>query len=887
MSEWTETARKTLNEYCARSRQLLEGTGADADEVIEDLRRHVDEEIRASGLSVVTDDAIRRILAKVGEPAVSEATRSAQAAKEAASPAPASLQKPRPGYFILFSAVILPVITIVFELVTGFSSGLLFDPMPTWLHVLILSLVPVSNAWVWRAARRQDSRSARLLSWLNGAACGICLYYALLYLPFTPFAGIGLIFFGMGLLPLSPLIASIATPLLRGAFQKQIPSVRLSGGFRGMLSAVGLLVLLQVPTAITYYGLANAVSNEKETQIEGVRVLRHFGDDDLMLRACYGLLQRDLDMDVVRSIAGGNKYISPDQAREIYYRVAGKPFNSVPPPALYTRAGRWRALDEEWTWDDALGGELVAGRVKGLSLLSSRMDAVADPDSALVYCEWTVEFKNVSPQQREARAQIALPPGAVVSRLTLWINGEEREAAFGGRAQVREAYKEVAVVQRHDPVLVTTCGPDRILMQCFPVQPNGGIMKVRLGITAPLSLDSLDKGYFPWPHFLERNFHVAPDFKHTLVAESSLPLSGGYGAATLAKSETHPFMLREMATEVSLENSPKSIVVQRSSGVTNAWESLADGKIVRQIIRPAPATIPSRLVIVVDGSVGMKKFIHEVVAAISEIPDTTEIAVVLAGDGVRFLTERPQKISALDAKEIQRIFNRVECAGGQDNLPALEDAWNLAAGVEKGAVLWIHQPQAVLLSSESTLRQCIERRATPTRLFEVQAGIGPDRLVEKLDGLSAVDHVPRHGSLSEDLRTLFAQWSGKSQRFEMIRERLTASPEVQTGPEAGKHLERLWARDESLRLNAKHQAEAATKLAAEHQLVTPLTGAVVLETLQQYAQNGLKAADPTTVPSVPEPQTFTLLGVGIGVYVLFRVKRRRSSREVARIRRDE
>ena len=38
MSEWTETARRTLDDYCARSKAVLAGTGADADEVVQDLR---------------------------------------------------------------------------------------------------------------------------------------------------------------------------------------------------------------------------------------------------------------------------------------------------------------------------------------------------------------------------------------------------------------------------------------------------------------------------------------------------------------------------------------------------------------------------------------------------------------------------------------------------------------------------------------------------------------------------------------------------------------------------------------------------------------------------------------------------------------------------------
>ena len=100
-------------------------------------------------------------------------------------------------------------------------------------------------------------------------------------------------------------------------------------------------------------------------------------------------------------------------------------------------------MEEEFTWDKDQAGDAVAGRVRGLSLATSRQDGVVYPEAALAYVEWTLEFKNDSRLQREARAQIALPPGAVVSRLTLWIDGEERDAAFGGRSQVKTAYKEV------------------------------------------------------------------------------------------------------------------------------------------------------------------------------------------------------------------------------------------------------------------------------------------------------------------------------------------------------------------------------------------------------------------------------------------------------------
>lgn len=57
-------------------------------------------------------------------------------------------------------------------------------------------------------------------------------------------------------------------------------------------------------------------------------------------------------------------------------------------------------------------------------------------------------------------------------------------------------------------------------------------------------------------------------------------------------------------------------------------------------------------------------------------------------------------------------------------------------------------------------------------------------------------------------------------------------------------------------------------LAARYQLVTRVSGAVVLETMEQYEQNGLKPVDANSVPQVPgvpEPSTPLLVLVAAAV----------------------
>jgi hypothetical protein len=875
MIYFNEKERRTLDDYCVRAKAAVDGTGADANEVIDDLRRHVEEEVRAARLAVVTEEDVRRILARVGEPGVSMVRE-----KAAPPPAPSAPTLPEvkpPGVILFLLGVVLPLGTLIFELVTGISAGVLFDPMPTWFHILAVAFVPATNLWIWRASRDRDARRAGLLSWLNGMALGICVYYCILYLAFVPIAALCVIYLGLGLIPLTPFFAFIATPALRSSYRRRLGRDCLPGGFKGALVSLGILLLLQVPTAATYYGLAKASAEDAATRLHGIRVLRTLGDNELMLRACYGMLRREMDYDVIRRAVTSDRAISAEQARETYFRVTGKPFNSVPPPSLYTRGGRWTMFEDDFAWDEALGGEEVAGRVKGLSLLSSRMDAVAEPTASLVYCEWTLEFKNVSTQPREARAQIALPPGAVVSRVTLWINGEEREAAFGGRGEVRAAYQQVAVVQRHDPVLVTTCGPDRVLLQCFPVPTNGGVMKVRLGITAPVALDAPDHGRFIWPRFLERNFRIAEDFQHALWMESPERLGSVKTAAASTRSNTLPFTMHESLGETNLTAAARSVEIFRRPEAGTVWTPMvADGgQVIRQTIRPATPALPSRIVLVVDGSEGMRPFVPEIAEALSKFPETTEVALVVASDEIRHPESQPGKATKDLIGVYQHSLRKIHFVGGQDNLPAIVAGWDLAAAVDDGVVVWIHLPQPVMLSTESALRQRLDRSRSPARLLELQVRNGPDRIVEKLDGLWAVEHVTHSSSVRADLEELVNEWTGKTRTFELVRENVAASMDTTNGPRVSGQLERLWARDETLRLAGKRQRDEATRLAAAHQLVTPVTGAVVLETKEQYDRFNLKPADPMTVPSIPEPQLPALIGVGVGVYVWLRRRRGR------------
>ena len=74
--------------------------------------------------------------------------------------------------------------------------------------------------------------------------------------------------------------------------------------------------------------------------------------------------------------------------------------------------------------------------------------------------------------------------------------------------------------------------------------------------------------------------------------------------------------------------------------------------------------------------------------------------------------------------------------------------------------------------------------------------------------------------------------------------------------------------------NADDKFEQAVKLAASYQLVTPATGAVVLETKEQYERAGLQPVPQNSVPTIPEPEEWLLMIVAASVLLWVTLRRR-------------
>lgn len=763
--------------------------------------------------------------------------------------------------FVLIAGVALPSAAVGFEIFTRLCS-FIFDPFPTTWHLALLALVPLGNLLVLWTYRRADARTAAPAAFLVGLSAGVAFAYSVVFLPILPFCVIGIICYGIGLLGLAPFFA-LASSLICGARLGRSSVAARNGRaliWAGVAAGLAPIVIYALASHMTLVGLRMAASGNETRSQHGIDIIRRYGSKQALLRACYEL---PIDPWVWTAIGqyDPEDRVPRQQARDIYYRVTGEPFNSVPPPQL---AGpRTRAV-EDAQYDADVGGTAVNGIARDVSLASSTMHSTIDGDGLVAYTEWAMEFRNSASNQREARAEIALPPGGAVTRLTLWVNGEEREAAFGGREAVRQAYQRIAVVERRDPVLVTTCGPDRVLMQCFPVPPRGGKMKVRMGITSPLLPSSARQALFVPPHFVERNFAIPDQTKHDLNARSS-------SALTPAGSANATTEIRKQLDDSAIADARTSLVRVEIHDGGQVWTpdpiSPSRYAIIETLTSP-DAPSPQSVFVVLDSSLKMRGAREDIAAALVKLPRRCRFSVIRAGEEtVELVSLRPATSDNLE--QAARMIADMDCHGGIDNRRALLKACDSAGNQPNGVILWIHGPQPFQSDARTQqLRKLCRSHPDSPSIYALAASDGRNSVLADLEKTGAIVKVPRLSSLANDLDSLFGAWSGAAKRLVAVRKRVPIGSAV--GERVSAHVAKLWTMDEVCRLCREGRMVEAVVLAARCRLVTPVTGAVVLEKDEQYEANGL---NPPKVAVTPEPSTWLTLAVGAAL-VGFRYRRR-------------
>ena len=769
--------------------------------------------------------------------------------------------------FNLVAGVILPAIAITVEATTKLCAQMLVDPVPTSWHLLLVLLVPLAQLQVWFAIQRKDPTRLRLAGMANAAVIGISLFYSIVFLPLIPIAALTLLIV-LGLLPLAPFFSLLTAIIMRiqlrriAATAPQKPFPIRAGSFFVLLGlTLAVIGLVELPAILTRHGLQMATSGSPHSRTEGIRFLRDYGNRDYMLRSCYDQFGRSFDL--IGFLLSQGTSVKATEAREIYYRVTGETFDMSPPP----RTVNGRVIQQEdYEFDENADGTRTPGIAKGLYLSTSNLDGSVDADGGVGNLNWTIAFQNLSNSNREVRAEIQLPPGAVVSDVSHWFEGTLRETEFTDRSLMN-----MPGPRREDRslrLLVTTTGRDRVMLQSSPVPAYNNAVKIRIGITVPLVLQTKDQARLILPYFVSRNFHILHHTRHWILIDSKHPLNSDFGLAlhSVARSDTNGYQLWGQFSDADLMRPETALRLARTDSDHGIWSHNpfeVDGSIVTQSVEERTPAHLRRIVIVVDTSASMAEWQPQIKAALYTLASDVDVQLVLADAEWLHETDR-ENFVASGVNSASALLSSVPFEGGADNAPALIKAWDLATATPgNNAIVWIHSPQRTLLEPiDPLINKWAERFYGPS-LYSVQTSVGSDAIAKRLDGINEVKSVIRLGTLRQDLEQLFGQLSGRLTSFEFVRsvKRPDSQPGLD-GLETSDHLARLWANDEVARiLNAKDDSlrTPAAMLALRYKLVTPASGAVIQEVPTQLNNSDLKSFDEPTFVAAAEPDFASLL----------------------------
>jgi hypothetical protein len=396
------------------------------------------------------------------------------------------------------------------------------------------------------------------------------------------------------------------------------------------------------------------------------------------------------------------------------------------------------------------------------------------------------------------------------------------------------------------------------------------------------------------PYFAERNFAFTPNQRVAVWAESDAPLSGDVAGLW---NEHVP----EDRTDGGVPNSPEYLYAVRG---TVAPEALASARIHVPSPKPGTALYSARLREVAAYSALSKArpLTHRLVsvvldtslqcaevfkparggfdwsAVLKDVPDDVRVAL-FAGT---------LSIPPMEAGEARRewpaLLSGLEFRGADEQTDNLEKAWDLCAGERNAAVLWLHGKLPVELSDISGLEQRFKRRGdggngSPV-IMSMQLLPGPNRIEEKLGGISRLPSFygqPAEERLARVFSMLvYPEMNDKELTFS------TSTSFAAGGLQSSPHIARLAFAEEierELRDSPNGTvSDESVETALRLRVVTPVTGAVVLENDTQYAEHDLDpAADIESVPTIPEPGEVAVAAVVCTLLLALYLRRRCAS----------
>ncbi len=833
-------------------------------------------------------------------------------------------QKPKPkrfkvwqgldGIAVMMFGVVIPATILAASCASvpkRLTLVLLDHPVETIVELLLLALIPLTNYAMWSAFRKDDVR----LTLKRGIALGSSMITSLAVSGISMAAlcysnqtmletEIGTSFeAGFIWLSVMALAAAMSTGYIVYSFRKTLDfarSRRLIVAYTAAGAALTTATLLgsEANTFNVRQSERMAVSTNKQERLQGLERLRPI------------FSERSMRMECTDSRAAGLSGlffpIKDTPHQELYFRMTGKPFSF-----------KDEHNDIAVMPDDYVTRHAVGDKINGLGLVRSEMSAAVQPSTLTTSVDWTFVFGNESNNTDQARTEISVPPGAVVTGMTEWVNGQQIHGNFtAGKNQQDTSWGSAT------SAAVTDLGHGRALLRCSAV-PAGAQLKMNVKMIVPLKPESVktkegsQTASLLLPKLIATNYSVEDE--NVVQLYSPLKLSSDFaelrktssnGVQRLAGTlEGKPLESAEVLVTVERPE-PESIAVLDKTAVKLKAE---DDRRLAEKQRAARGSnyepLPQQLTVIVDGRQGLQQQLNQlatnlnhhrdshglkpsiktvkplyVVQDVKRVKNTAPKHLLIVVDGSeamkphlselkQALTEKSipvdhveMMIASQDHPELSRkvsldrgvkLLEEKNFSAGQNNLRTVIDAAEEAGSAKGGAVLWIHGPQPI---SSGEVYITTPYAAHPA-LYELPIANGEIDTAEFFKNHSDIGQfmqVSHKSKLDTDVACFFDKWQPDNIDYVVAMNGTNArAANIREITEVeGKGMLQLNAYNKCMQLLNEHKSAAAARIAIAYGVLTPVSS-IVIEQANESAP-----ADESAQSDAPELQGATNGSIG-------------------------
>ena len=730
------------------------------------------------------------------------------------------------GIFVMAAGVILPAILIcsyIYACHERLTLLILKHPLESLLEMLLIAAIPIGNYLIWSSLTKCDYRSQIKRGILNGLALGssslvatvcavaVCLQYPTRALDGTSYSAEVMIIGGIFLLA-----AIVAGFLLCEVKKTRITE---SGRIRAIaIATLGAIIAIagfagaEARAIMIKVAESMAISEDAGKQREGMNKPRWLNP------------RKELNMECANYKAIGlpGMFFKLDNVtlRQLYFQVTGEPFRD-------DKSANFSTMP-----DNYLQRHVVGKPIDGLSLHRSKMIGHINPKTLTSTVYWNFVFKNKSYYPQEARLEIGLPEGAVVSGMTVWKDGTAQGTMFKP-TKANPGTVSWTTHGHESPGVVTDLGRGRILLHCYPV-PSQDQLRAAVAVTIPAKLHEINQASLPLPKIIDANFSMKGDHRIRMISSDEISLTAD--KLKNAKMRNGQYVITGPVSGETISGAGLSLSLNRqaSYGPISIFDRLGNKpRYVTQKIIKTPAEAPKRLLIVLDGSESVKPHLDNLKEVLSKLSSQIDTTLILAS--------KQSKISDKDytMKEALNQLTEKDFVGGQDNLESVIKASELAGEVKNGAVLWIHGPQPSF-NKEIYILSPFQEKPNFYELALDNGVMDPNEFFKHHRDIGPFTPIARSSHPSDDLNRFLRKWTPGG--FEYIVEyETTTTPqgELISQDSQIREVGALFAKERCAMYLSEGLMRQAVEEAVLHRIVTPVSLASTILTSGQQETSSL------------------------------------------------